>query len=78
MSSGRTPEEIRKSIEQNRAELANSIVSLRGEVVKLTAWRGKLAENRDQYTAAAAAAGFVIGGGVFALGGLMLRGRRKR
>ncbi len=78
MSSGRTPEEIRQSIEANRVELANSIVSLRGEVVKFTAWRGKLNENRDQYTAAAAAAGFVIGGGVFALGGLLFRGRRKR
>lgn len=78
MSSGRTPEQIRQSIEQNRQELAVSITNLRGEMMKFTEFRNKLAENRTEYTAAAAAAGFFIGGGVLALGGLMLGGRRKR
>jgi len=77
MTPGRTPDEIRSSIEQNRMELAESITNLRGEVLRFTEWRNKLAENRTEYVAAAAATGFVIGGGVLALGGLVLRGRRK-
>lgn len=78
MSSGRSPEEIRASIETNRLELAESITNLRGEVLRFTEWRNKLAENRSEYTAAAAATGFIIGGGVLALGGLVFKGRRKR
>lgn len=77
MTPGRTPDEIRSSIEQNRMELAESITNLRGEVLRFTEWRNRLSENRSEYVAAAAATGFVIGGGVLALGGLVLRGRRK-
>jgi uncharacterized membrane protein len=73
MSSSRSPEEIRDSIEKGRAELAVSITNLRSEVVKFTDWRGRLEENRDQAVAVAAVAGFVIGGGVLAI-----FGRRRR
>ncbi len=73
----RTPEEIRASIEQNRAELAVSLQKLRGEVVQLTDWRTQLAQRQPQVMIGAAVAGFVIGGGVAALGALVF-GRRRR
>jgi hypothetical protein len=78
MSAGRTPEEIRASIEANREELAVSITNLRGEVLRFTKWRKDLADNRQEATAVAAAAGFVICGGVLAVGGLLFGGRRRR
>jgi hypothetical protein len=75
----RTPEEIRASIEQNRQELGVSLQKLRGEVVLLTDWRSQLRANQQQLTRAAAVSGFVLGGGIAALGALTVgRGRRKR
>jgi hypothetical protein len=71
----RSPAEIRASIEANRAELAVSIERLRGEVTRLTDWRGQLRRHRTAALVGAAVAGFVVGGGVAALGGLVL-GRR--
>jgi hypothetical protein len=73
----RTPDEIRASIEQNRQELVLSIEKLRGEVVQLTDWRGQLAQRQPQVMITAGVAGFVLGGGVAALGSLVF-GRRKR
>jgi hypothetical protein len=73
--STRSPEQIRASIEQNRAELGQSLDRLRGEVVRLTDWRGQLRVHRQQAIIAAGVAGFVLGGGLAALGGL---GRRRR
>jgi hypothetical protein len=73
----RTPEEIRAEIEQNRAELAVSLERLRGEVVRLTDWRSQLVKHKPQVMVGAAVAGFVIGGGVAALGALVF-GRRRR
>lgn len=71
----RTPEEIRSSIEANRAELAVSLGRLRGEVAELTDWRGQLRQHRRQVLIGAAVAGFVVGGGIAALGGLFSRRR---
>lgn len=68
----RSPEEIRDSIEQNRAALVLSIDSARNEVARLTDWRGFVTEHKQQITVAAAAAGFLIGGA------MVLRGRRRR
>jgi hypothetical protein len=65
----RTPEEIRASIERNRAELAVSVGALRGDIEKLTDWRGFIAKNRKQILIGAAVTGFVIGGGIAAVGG---------
>ena len=65
----RTPEEIRASIEQNRQELGTSIERLRGEVVELTDWRKQLTSTVAKRSIGAAVAGFVIGGGIAALGG---------
>jgi hypothetical protein len=71
----RTPEEIRRSIESNRAELALSLSRLRGEVAEVTDWRKQFQSHRKQVIIGAAVAGFVIGGGIAALGGLMRRRR---
>ena len=38
----RTPEEIRRSIEANRAELGMAVEKLRGEVAEVTDWREQL------------------------------------
>jgi hypothetical protein len=70
----RTPEEIRASIERNRVELVASVGALRGEVEKLTDWRGFIARNRKQIIIGAAVTGFVIGGGIAAVGGFFRRG----
>ena len=72
----RSPAEIRASIESNRAELGVSIEKLRGEVAQLTDWRTQLRRHRGAALAGAAVAGFVLGGGVAAVGGLIFRRRR--
>lgn len=78
--SGRSPAEIRASIESNRAELALSVDKLRGEVEVLTDWRGQIEAHRKEVMIGAAIAGFVIGGGMAALlgGGRRRRRRRRR
>jgi hypothetical protein len=73
----RTPDEIRASIEQNRQELGTAVDRLRVEVVKLTDWRGQLRRYEPQVLIGAGVAGFVLGGGVAALGALTF-GRRRR
>jgi hypothetical protein len=73
----RNPEEIRDSIERNRRELGTAVEHLRVEVVKLTDWRAQLRRAEPQVLIGAGVAGFVIGGGIAALGALTF-GRRKR
>jgi prefoldin subunit 5 len=73
----RSSEEIRASIEQSRMELGTSLVRLRDEVTELTDWRGQVRRNQQNLQIAAAAAGFVIAGGIGGLG-TALFGRRKR
>jgi hypothetical protein len=58
---GRTPAEIRSSIEANRMELAVSVDRLRGEVTRLTDWRAHVERHRTELTAGAAAVGLLIG-----------------
>ncbi|MEA2233124.1 MAG: hypothetical protein QOD83_2940 [Solirubrobacteraceae bacterium] len=69
----RTPEEIRDSIEANRRELGTSIEKLRNEVAVLTDWRRHLIAHQKEAVIGAAIAGFVIGGGIAAIGGLFRR-----
>jgi len=69
----RTPEQIRASIEANRAELAHSLVRLRGEVAEITDWRGQIVKHQKQVLIGAAAAGFVLGGGIAGIVGLFRR-----
>ena len=73
----RRPEEIRDSIERNRRELGTAVEHLRVEVVKLTDWRAQLRKAEPQVLIGAGVAGFVIGGGIAALGALTF-GRKKR
>ena len=74
----RTPEQIRASIEQNRQELGTSLEKLRGEIVVLTDWRSQLRANQQQLSQSAAVAGFVLGGGIAGVAGLVLGGGRRR
>jgi hypothetical protein len=57
----RSPAEIRNSIETNRMELAVSIDRLRGEVTRLTDWRGHIERHRTELTIGAAVVGLVLG-----------------
>jgi len=73
----RTAEEIRRSIEANRAELGVAVDRLRGEVAEISDWRKQLNKHRKQVLIGAAVAGFVIGGGIAALTGLVTGGSRE-
>jgi hypothetical protein len=73
----RTPDEIRASIEQNRQQLGTSMVKLRQEVAQLTDWRSQLRAHQREVLIGAGVAGFVIGGGIAGLTGLVF-GRRRR
>ena len=78
MSATRTPDEIRASIEQSRQELGTSLVRLRDEVSTLTDWRSQMRRNEKNLQIAAAAAGFVLAGGIGGTFGALFGGRRKR
>jgi hypothetical protein len=67
----RSPEEIRRSIEANRAALGEALSRLKTEVAVATDWRAKLRANRKQALIAAGVAGFVLGGGIGGLVGLV-------
>ena len=73
----RSPQEIRDSIEQNRQQLGTSLEKLRGEVVRITDWRAQFRRNRTQVVVGAVVAGFVLGGGIAAIGALATGGRRR-
>ena len=69
----RSPEEIRQSIEANRAELGMAVEKLRQEVAVVTDWRGQLRANQKNVHIGAAVAGFVLGGGIAGVGRLLRR-----
>jgi hypothetical protein len=71
----RTPEQIRASIEANRVALGTSVERLHAEIAVLTDWRGQLVKHQKNAVIGAAVAGFVIGGGIAAFGGLFRRRR---
>jgi hypothetical protein len=75
MSAARSPEEIRRSIEANRAELGMAVERLRTELARATDWRAQLRRHRREVLIGAAVAGFVLGGGIAAFTGLVT-GRR--
>ena len=64
----RSTAEIRSSIEANRQELAVSLERLRGEVARVTDWRGQIQRHQRELAIGAAAVGVLI----------VLRGRRRR
>jgi hypothetical protein len=69
----RTPEQIRASIEDNRVQLAHSLERLRGEVAEITDWRKQIVTHQKQVLIGAAAAGFILGGGIAGIVGLFRR-----
>jgi len=71
----RTPQQIRASIEENRVQLAHSLERLRGEVAEVTDWRKQIVTHQKQVLIGAAAAGFILGGGVAGIVGLFRRRR---
>jgi hypothetical protein len=74
MAATRTAEEIRRSIEANRAELGLALERLRAEVAEVTDWRKQLNKHRREALIGAAVAGFVLGGGIAALTTLITGG----
>jgi hypothetical protein len=68
MAAQRSPAEIRDSIESNRQELAVSLEALRGEVARITDWRGQIQRHQREIAIGAAAVGTLM----------LLRGRRRR
>jgi hypothetical protein len=76
MAATRSPDEIRRSIEANRAQLGLAVERLRGEVTAAADWRAHLERHREKVLIGAAVAGFVLGGGIAAVTG-MLTGRRR-
>jgi hypothetical protein len=70
MAAVRSPEEIRRSIEANRAELGLAVDRLRAEVTEATDWRKQINRRRKEFLIGAAVAGFVVGGGIAAVVGL--------
>ena len=74
----RSPEEIRASIEQNRQALGTSLEKLRYEVGELMDWRSQIRRRQRDVLIGAGVAGFVLGGGLAALGALAFGGRRRR
>jgi len=71
----RTPEQIRASIEANRQQRGTSMEKLHAEIAILTDWRGQIVKHQKNLVVGAAVAGFVIGGGLAAFGGLFRRRR---
>jgi Protein of unknown function (DUF3618) len=72
-AAGRTPDQIRASIEANRAELGVAVERLRAQATELADWRKHLREHRTQVLVGAAVTGFVLGGGIAALAGRFRR-----
>jgi hypothetical protein len=77
MPGTRTPEEIRRSIEANRAELGLAVEKVRTEVALATDWRRQFEGHKKEILIGVAVTGFVLGGGIAGLTGL-LTGRRRR
>ena len=69
----RSPEEIRRDIEQHRRELGDAVGRLRTEVQRATDWRSQVVAHQQQVLIGAAIAGFVIGGGIAAVPRLLRR-----
>jgi len=64
VSDTRSPEEIRQSIEANRAQLVGAVDRLRGEVALAADWRRHIRRHQREAMIGAAVAGFMIGGGM--------------
>jgi len=72
----RTVERIRADIESERVGLAEAVEELRGSLHEATDLRGRLRPKLPLFAAAAAGAGFVLGGGLRATLRALFRRRR--
>ncbi len=70
---GRSSEQIRRSIEAARGELTYDVEELQLKVAELTDWRSRLRQHRQPVIIGAAAAGFLVGGGLAGFFGLFRR-----
>lgn len=75
MSTSRTPEEIRASLEARRNDLSSSIELLRDDVTELADWREQIRRNQKAVAIAVGVTGFVLAGGIGALTGVFRRRR---
>jgi hypothetical protein len=64
MPAARTPEQIRSELDAERAELAQAVEHLRGEIGQAADISGKLKAKLPVAAGAAASVGFVLAGGV--------------
>jgi len=76
-TSPRTPEQIRRDIEQHRRELGEAVDRLKAEVARATDWRSQIVRHQKEVLIGAAVAGFVIGGGIAGITGLMRRKKKR-
>jgi hypothetical protein len=63
-TNGRTPEQIRKEIEQEREQLATAVEHLRDELGEAADISGRLRAKLPVVAAGALSAGFVLAGGI--------------
>jgi len=77
MPAPRTPEQVRRDLEQERDELAHAVEHLREELGQVTDIAGKLRAKLPVVAAGAAGAGFVLAGGVGATMRLLARRSRE-
>jgi shikimate kinase len=78
MAATRTPEEIRTDLDVERAELAEAVEQLRGELGAAANITAKLKANLPIAAGAAASVGFVLAGGVGATMRYFARRGRER
>jgi hypothetical protein len=74
---GRTAEQVRRDIEQEREQLAQAVDELREEMGEATNVSAKLRANLPVAAAGAVGAGFVIAGGIGATARLIFRRGRE-
>ena len=74
---GRSAEQVRQDIEQQREQLANAVEELRDEVGEATNVSAKLRANLPAVAAGALGAGFLFGGGIGATARLFFRRGRE-
>jgi hypothetical protein len=75
---GRTPDTLRREIEQERRELAEAVEQLREGLGEATDVSGKLRSNLPAVTAGALGAGFFLAGGIGATMRFLARKGRER
>jgi len=75
---GRTPETVRREIEQERRELAEAVEQLREGLGEATDVSAKLRSNLPAVTAGALGAGFFLAGGIGATMRFLARKGRDR